>query len=94
MRKLKKDDKVQVTEWNFRAPEEKWEEFRNELRKSVPKAKEIMEDKKVDMTERYKNWEKLIYKAAIKTIGRTTFRNKGTKSPSKNLKKFRKERCE
>ena len=94
MGKLRKDNIDQVTDWNFKAPEEKWEEFRNELGKSLTRAKGIMEDKEIDMTERYVSWEKLIYKAAMKTIGKTTFRNKGIERPSENLKQLRKERGE
>ena len=41
------------TDWNLKAPEEKWEQFRKELRNSVEKAKEIMKNKEVEMSERY-----------------------------------------
>ena len=80
------------TDWNLKAPEEKWEQFRKELRNSVEKAKEIMKNKEVEMSERYTKWEGLIYKAAIKTIGRTTFKKNGNKKPSKEIQKLRKEK--
>ena len=51
-----------------------------------------MKDWGQNMTERYKKWEKLIYKAAIKTIGRTTFKTKGPKQSSKEVRKLRMER--
>ena len=44
------------------------------------------------MTERYLKWEKLIYKAAIKTIGRTTFKPSGGKRVSKEIERLRNER--
>ena len=40
----------------------------------------------------YTKWEGHIYKAAIKTIGRTTFKKNGNKKPSKEIQKLRKEK--
>ena len=49
------------------------------IQKSVNCATDIMSYWKIPMTERYVKWEKLIYKAAMKTIGRTTYKATGPK---------------
>ena len=46
------------------------------------------------MTQRYTKWERLIYSAAIKTIGRTTYKNRGEPKSSNQIKTLRKERAE
>ena len=53
-----------------------------------------MSETKESISERYKKWEKLLYKIAITTIGKTTVRvNKPPKS-SEKLEQLRKERRE
>ena len=47
----------------------------------------------LSMDERYKKWEKLIYKAAMKTIGKATFKPGGTTRQSEALKDLKKEKC-
>merc|ERR1712083_498357 len=83
-----------TSDWNLRASADKWQEFREEIQKSVPRAIEIMNEWRVDMTERYTKWERLIYKAAIKTIGRTTFRPNKPRKPSREIERLRRERTE
>ena len=70
-----------VTDWNFRAPPECWQSFRNELRRMTNQAHDIMENRITCITSRYQKWEQLLYKAAIKTIGRTTWKSDKKKCP-------------
>ena len=80
------------SDWNFKAAPEKWQAFREEIQKSVPTAEEIMSVWQYNMSDRYSKWEQLIYKAAIKTIGRTTFKPSSGKRTSKEVERLRKER--
>ena len=86
-------EKMTITEWNKKASPEKWEEFRRELEKAEKEAWDIMAMTDLSMTERYKKWEKLIYKAAIKTIGRATFKP-GQAQQSAALQELKKEKYE
>ena len=79
------------SDWNYRAAPEKWECFRNELCKATPSARTIMTRNDLSMTERYRKWEKLLYTAAFKSIGRTTKKTKKCVA-SKELKKLRQEK--
>ena len=83
-----------TSEWNKRASPEKWEEFRKELEKSEREAWDIMQMSDKSITERYNKWEKLIYKAAIKTIGRTTYKVGKPAQQSEALKNLKKEKLE
>merc|ERR1712228_795599 len=60
------------TRWNIRASAEKFQDFRKKLANATHEAKSIMKDSTNSMNERYKRWEKLLYKCAISTIGKTT----------------------
>ena len=82
------------SDWNYKASEEKWESFRSELRKSIPVAEDIMANTNTSISDRYEKWEKIIYKAAIKSIGRTTYKNKTGIQSSEQVKKLRKEKTE
>ena len=61
---------TQTTKWNIKAPPEAWALFREELTRNTNKAKQIMSDSNSSMTDRYKRWDNLLYKTAIKTIGK------------------------
>ena len=60
---IKAQNQVKSSDWNTKAAPEKWQAFRDEIQKSVPKAKEIMSNWQENMTDRYNKWEKLIYRA-------------------------------
>ena len=60
------------TVWNIRASAEKWAQFRLKLGESIDDAKIIMNETAMSISERYQKWEKLLYKIAISTIGKTT----------------------
>ena len=79
IKKMAMQETKKELDWNFRAPPEKWQAFREEIQKSVNCATDTMSNWKIPMTERYVKWEKLIYKAAMKTIGRTTYKATGPK---------------
>ena len=82
----------QQTSWNIRASEEKFAAFRKKLAESVNDAEKIMSESSTSITVRYKQWEKLLYKAAISTIGKTTTKNGKNMLASKDMKKLRSER--
>ena len=92
IKRMEVEEEKKNTDWNYKASPEKWQAFREEIQKVVPAATEIMANWHEGITERYTKWERLIYKAAIKTIGRTTYKPIGTKRPSKEVKCLRKER--
>ena len=92
--RLKAEHTDKSSDWNLNAPEEKWDQFRNELSNLLPTASEIMSDKESSMDDRYAKVEKLIYKAAIKTIGRTTYKGKGNAKASEKMRNLKKERAE
>ena len=81
-----------VTTWNLHAPAEHWMLFREELSKMTDKAKHIMSNRELHITERYNKWEQLIYKAGMKSIGKTTFKPKNTPQASNEMLALRKER--
>ena len=80
------------TSWNIKASEEKFIAFRKKLAESVEDAEKIMSDSSRNITARYQQWEKLLYKAAISTIGKTTTKNGKNILSSKDIKKLRSER--
>ena len=82
------------TKWNINAPPEAWVLFREELSKYKEEAEEIMSEKGMSMTERYKKWDKLIQKAAWKSIGKTTIKPGQATKPSLDMRKVRLERNE
>ena len=80
--------------WNTNASPEEWALFREELAKQKSAAVEIMSKKEIPLTERYKKWDKLIQKAAWKSIGKTTIKVGKPPKPSLGLQKARCERNE
>ena len=77
--KIQKHKVTKATIWNLKAPVEKFAAFRQKLERSTDTAHEIMSNKDKPITDRYAAWEKLLYKAAISTIGKST--NKSGKTP-------------
>ena len=82
------------SDWNYRAPAAKWEEFQRELRKDAPRVKDLMARCDLDITQRYAKWEKMLYSVAMKTIGRTTKKRAGRKRTTNEVLKLRKEKKE
>ena len=68
--------------------------FREKLTNLIPRAQDIMSDESLEMTERYKRWEKLLYTALMQSIGKTTIKSNFRPKPSEEMKKLRKERRE
>ena len=66
--------------------------FREKLSKLKNEAVSIMNDKSVEISERYKKWDKMIYKAAMGSIGKSTKRTRSTAKPSSEIIDLRKER--
>ena len=75
--------------WNLKAPEEKWERFEKELRKTYVSAQKILENNNMEMEEKYNKWYKQIDMAARSTIGKTTFKEGYKDKPSQETKKLR-----
>ena len=80
------------TAWNTKASDEKFKQFRIYLAQSKAKAIEIMSKTEMDIDVRYKKWEKIIYKAAIKSVGKTTFKQKSLPKASKEIRTLRAQR--
>ena len=80
--------------WNIRASSEKFTAFRKIIASKIEEAKSIMADASKPITERYISWEKLLYKAAISSIGKTTIKNNKKPETSACMKLLRQERRE
>ena len=87
-----KTRQITTTKWNINAPEEKWMLFREKLTKLKDKAQKIMRNKDENISERYKKWEKIIYKAAMQSIGKTTCKIRTAPKPSNEVTQLRMER--
>ena len=94
MKKTPKMPQEKITKWNMKAPEATWDKFRSLLHDSLGPAKTIMENSLICISERYKKWEKLIYQAAIKSIGKTTCKLKVAPKTSWEMTNLRRERKE
>ena len=81
-----------TTKWNINAPLEACLLFREELTRNKSRAEQIMSEKSISMDSRYGRWNKLTYKAAMKSIGKSTTKVKLTPKPSPQLLQLRKEK--
>ena len=82
------------TVWNLKAPPEYYAAFREKLSASTSMANTIMSSRHVSISERYAKWEKLLFKAAISTIGKTTVKPGRPVRATQAMKKLREERKE
>ena len=89
---VKKGKMEKITKWNLKASTEKYALYREKLAENTQLAESIMQDPTLDFTERYQKWEKLLYKIAISTIGKTTVKPNRPPPPSEEIKKLRQER--
>ena len=80
------------TGWNIYASDEKFALFREKLAVLKDKAEKIMAETEKSITERYTAWEKLLYQAAISTIGKTTYKVGKPPKASSTVVNLRKER--
>ena len=83
---------TKVTRWNLKAPPELWCLFCEMLANMEEKAKEIMNDCRLSMKERYKKWNQLIQKAAMMSVGKTTSKPYKRPKPSSQMLQLREER--
>ena len=90
--KLQKQKHDKRTIWNLKAPPEKFADFRLKLDALTTRANTMMSSKQKSMTERYSSWEKLVYKSAMSTIGKTTVAIGRPPRISEAMKVLRKER--
>ena len=79
-----------ITTWRLNAPQEKWEKYRENLEKLHNITTNIIDDPKMNYSEKYDKWLRSIKKAAFNSIGMTTLKDK-TKLRSTELKQLRKE---
>ena len=80
---------IKRTGWNIKAPEEKWIQFEEEIRKSCVDATKIIEDGSMTFEDKYKKWYRQIDVAARSTIGKTTYKEGYKVKPSMETKKLR-----
>ena len=73
--------------WNLKAPEEKWNQFEENLKNRYKKATNIIMDENCDIEERYNKWFHELDSAARESIGKNTYK-------LTNKKKMTKERRE
>ena len=90
--KIEKQKTHKRAVWNIKAPPEKFAAFREKLGVMESKAHQTMSCKLQTMTERYASWERLLYKSAISTIGKTTITSGNTPKTSQAIKTLREER--
>ena len=63
------------TDWNIRAPSEKWTLFSDQLNMRNMKATMTITDQRLPLEARYKRWYHELDQAARQTIGRTTIKH-------------------
>ena len=80
---------VRKTDWNLRASSEKWVLFGDELVTRTEKARNILEETDKPFETRYANWFHELNTAALKTIGKTTFKEGGKEKFSHEVKELR-----
>ena len=90
--KTPKHRPTKSTSWNLKAPPEKFSLFRRKLESATEQAQKTMGDKVIPITDRYASWEKLLYKAAISSIGKTTNKPGRKLRTSMAMKSMREER--
>ena len=89
-------EKIKVekrTGWNLRAPEEKWNEFNDQLIINKRKANEILKDETKPFDTRYKHWYNYLEGIARGTIGKTTFTKK-KETTTKEIKELQRQKKE
>ena len=80
-------------DWRLRAPEEKWQQYRDNLGKLRDNLKDhISEPVQQDFSLLYHEWLKEVEHAARNSIGKTTFKNNGKEKFSEQVKQKRIER--
>ena len=91
---VKSTNMTKTVRWNIKAPPEKWMLFREKLAKQKVMVENIMKNKELSFSERYSKFEKILYKALMESIGKTTIKNRFKPKPSNEMKRLRKERRE
>ena len=87
--KLDKQKVVKKTEWNLRASSEKWALFGDELVMRTDIARNSLNATDKPFEYRYKKWYQELNTAAMKTIGKTTFKEGGKEKFSFEVKDLR-----
>ena len=78
--------------WNLRAPEEKWKEFEESLKRRQEKATDIIMNNSMNIDEKYNKWFRELDNAARESIGKTTFNSKNKNKVSKEVRNLQKEK--
>ena len=90
-------DKIKVikkTEWNLRASSEKWALFGDELTNRTRTANCFLQQKDMPFQNRYAKWYNELNKAAMNSIGKTTFKEGGKEKFSSEVGELRKTKKE
>ena len=80
---------IKKTDWNLRASSKKWALFGDELTACTEKARIILNETDKPFETRYANWFLELNTAAMKTIGKTTFKAGGKEKFSHEVKELR-----
>ena len=93
--KINNIDKMKVvrkTDWNLRASSEKWALFGEELGLRTNAAEQILSKTDEPFENRYSKWYGELENAAMKSIGKTTFKEGGKEKFSDEVKELRKSK--
>ena len=82
-----------VVRWRLNAPVERWKEYRDKLEEESQLCSLIMQGEG-SIENKYTNWKRTVERAAIETIGKTTFKNGSKKKESGIIRSIRNEKKE
>ena len=88
----KGERKVKRCDWRLNAPDEKWQQFRNELRTRKETIEKLMKNGMITIDEKYDRWMKEVEKSAMSSIGKTTFKNNESERYSLQVHELRQEK--
>ena len=71
---VQRNSQQRKTMWNVKASDEKFSLLRFKLATTITESNAIMSNNTSDISERYGKWENLLYKNAISSIEKTTYK--------------------
>ena len=90
--KISRSKTVKKTDWNLRASNDKWLQFGNELEQGAGNARRILQNRDIPFENRYNGWFNQLNGAAMRTIGKTTFKEGGKEKFSNTVKDLRRQK--
>merc|ERR1712050_755248 len=87
--KIEKVKNIKKVNWRITAPKAKWDAYAKELYKLKEKITSIFTDRTLPVEVRYKKFLGYVTAAAMKTIGKTTYKEKRTEKFSTRVTEMR-----